>query len=92
MKTIRCHAPHAFPRFHGYDANPSFAEQTRGDSGSRSHICGDELLGRSEAIENQINRFGRVGWTISDVVGCSIAESRDRVATITVFHPLEDHS
>ena len=85
-------APHGFPRFNGYDANSSFAEQTRRDSGSRSHICGDEPRGRSEAIENRMNRFGRVGWTISEVVGCSIAESPDRIAIMTVCHSSEHRS
>ena len=82
-------APHGFPRFNGYDANSSFAEQTRRDSGSRSHICGDEPQGRSEAIENRMNRFGRVGRTISDVVGRSIAESPDRIAIMIACHSSE---
>src|SRR2546427_11107145 len=79
-------ATHGFPRFDGHYANPLFAEQTRRDSGSRSHVCGDEPRGRPETIENHMNRFDRVGWTISDVVGCPIAESPDRVQVVTMCH------
>jgi hypothetical protein len=75
-------APHGFPGFDCYDANPLFAEQARRDSGSGAHICSDEQGRRSEAIEHRVNRFGRVGRPIPDVVGRPIGESVNRSRSV----------
>jgi hypothetical protein len=79
-------APHCFSRFDGHDANPSLGEQARRDAGSCPDICGDQPLGRAGAIENRLNRFGRVTGTIENGVGCSTAESFNRVAIVRLRH------
>ena len=84
-------APHGFPRFNGYDANSSFAEQTRRFRFPLPHLrrrAARAVRGHRDGAD----RFGRVGWTISDVVGCSIAESPDRIAIVTACHSSEHQS